>query len=410
MRLLDSVDSNLKHPKELVQNAGVASLHALTRTYFPVKKTGPSERLQGRIVDKYIELANTSENVAYTRGFTMALGALPKKLLAPNKKVLAAVINCLSNAAKTSSNVGGEPDAETRRNAINSLLNVIKTVGINHEAQNINEAEPTICLDKSLVNNIFFNLLSYTEDYNTDRRGDVGSWSRIAAMTALEELTYLSLRESKIIPQNSPSLFSSSPKATTHSFIPCVGDRSSALVPSEVHTKNSINEKSILRAHENSQCDSISYFDDKICHKIFQVYFKQLSEKLDAVRLHAGNCLERMLLSKNPSVPFIPQKAYLIEVLGLRSNESKSQEGFTINWAHAPSTYPLVMKVVSVPSMFDAIISGIIISVGGLTESVVRSSKTALFDWIRTVKKNSDNGRKEIVKLGDSKLIYKKMF
>jgi hypothetical protein len=46
--------------------------------------TAPSERLQARIVDKYLQLALTDDNVAVTRGFTLALGVLPPRILRPS--------------------------------------------------------------------------------------------------------------------------------------------------------------------------------------------------------------------------------------------------------------------------------------------------------------------------------------
>ena len=408
---MDSIDTHLKHPKDKVQEGGAKALHALTRSYFPVGINGPSERLQQRVVDKYIELVRTTENVAVARGFTMALGVLPKKLLAPNKKVLNEVIDCLCDAAKADSKVGQDPDAETRRNAIVSLSKIVQTVGIENEYTNSSEKQPMVSLDIGHISKIFELLFSSMEDYNMDRRGDVGSWSRIAAMTALEELTYSSVKASYCIPQFSTSSHIASSKDSGDLLVPSVGSRFSFLVANaEIQVISSLKTQTMLPMHRYLPLNDVMYFDSILCQRILQAFLKQLSEKLDAVRLHAGFCLERLLLSKQPQIPFVPHRSILLEALTLDPNASKSNKQENISWANPAVTFPLVMRAANIPFMFEAIISGMVISVGGLTESVVKNSKAALFEWIRAVKKSKSQGKTEIGKLGDGKLVFHCMY
>jgi hypothetical protein len=134
--LLDSLDSNLRHPNEEIQKAAAKALYAVTRAYFPVGESGPSDRLHLRIVQKYINAVRTEENPACTRGYSLAIGYLPCKLLAPSNSVLDSVLDCLCYAAHHSTLVGGQADAETRRNAIQSLSRVIETVGIGSTSEN----------------------------------------------------------------------------------------------------------------------------------------------------------------------------------------------------------------------------------------------------------------------------------
>ena len=49
---------------------------------------------------------------------------------------------------------------------------------------------------------VFNTLLHGIQDYSTDRRGDVGSWCRIAALQGLETLTFLAVEASNSIPQD----------------------------------------------------------------------------------------------------------------------------------------------------------------------------------------------------------------
>lgn len=63
-------------------------------------------------------------------------------------------------------------DAETRREAIKSLVSVVNTLGISH----IDKAQ------LSAIVEVFYKAL---DDYALDRRGDVGSWVREEAMVSL---------------------------------------------------------------------------------------------------------------------------------------------------------------------------------------------------------------------------------
>ena len=292
----------------------------------------------------------------------MALGMLPKKLLAPKIEVLNEVIDCLCKAASKDSKVGQEPDAMTRRNAIEALSRLSRTVGIKTTSPSLRGASNTVELGENQVNLIFECLFSCAEDYNKDRRGDVGSWSRIAAMSALEDLIYISVRAS-------------------------------------------FKEHGISLADDFDQSKNLMYFDDFLCERALQVFLKQLSEKLDAVRLHAGSCLERILRSKNPMIPFVPQRRLFIDTLDQHSKISYT-ESEEINWANPAITFPIVMQLAQIPSVFHSIISGIVISVGGLTESVVRNSRAAMVNWIRSVQKNENNGIKELEKLGSGKFSF----
>ena len=124
VRLLDSVDTCLSHPNETIQEQAGSALFALTRSYFPVSSNGPSARLQSRVVDKYTKTARTNINPAATRGFSLALGCLPAKILAPSSKVLDMTLSCLCRISHPRATVGNEKDAETRKNALVSLSRI----------------------------------------------------------------------------------------------------------------------------------------------------------------------------------------------------------------------------------------------------------------------------------------------
>lgn len=323
-------------------------MHELTRNYFPVGPDGPSDRLQRRVVDKYLKTASTSENAASARGFTLALGYLPGKLLAPKPVVLDSVINCLCKVARHSAKVGNEKDAETRRNALIALKLVCQTVGIDSSLRAKGKANGgsvgLVGLDSKRVAVVFEAFFLGLDDYNMDRRGDVGSWSRIEAMKGLEAITCLV----------------------------------------------------VVQASNNSLPH---FFDQAIALRTVGSLLKQLAEKLDNVRVEAGGCLERILGKSEPEIPFIPEKHRLREFLGLqKDNEDHKKGPCTVNCADASVTFPMVANAATLDVYFPFIVAGMVVSVGALTESVAKQSKAALLNLLKQSK-----GSERITELGNGK-------
>lgn len=363
--LLGTLDTNLKHPNETIQLAAGSALHYLMRNYFPVGVNGPSERLQKRVIQTYIDAITTEDNPAVTRGFTLALGCLPAKLLACDRTTLDKVLCCLIHSSNYTSLVGGQADAETRRNSIRSLVKICEEVGIGNIQ---NTTLDHVTLTKEQLLRVFDACFTAMDDYNMDRRGDVGSWTRMAAMTGLEKLCYLSVRSSNIPQGNIDSQSQSSIEQ-----VPCLTERFLKL------ESNSC--KNILDITCGEKFDGAAlecFFDDILCDKVIGVFLKQLSEKLDLVRNHAGNCIYRLLTSNKPRIPFVNSRKLLQEALGT--------DGGNKNWANPEETYPLIMKSINIDTFFHYIIDGIVISVGGLTESVSRYSTKALLEYIRALK------------------------
>jgi len=332
VRLLDSVDANLYHPSEDVQRSSAAALFPLLRSYFPVGLSGPSDRLKARVVTKYTDILRKDDNAAATRGFALAIGQLPSKLIAPNENTLELVVDVLCLAAHPKARVGDEADAETRTNALKSLSSICKTVGIGRR-QNQTEY-PTVGLRSHQVRKIFNSFLLGMTDYNTDRRGDVGSWARIAAMYGVVTLTVLATRAS--------------------------------VSSSSSNSSYSVNDDDI-------------YITESICLDVLGSILKQLSEKLDSVRSHAGSCLQQLLLNPDHSLLLIPYREQLIEAFSLGHVQA-------INWGQSSITFPLLLKAIRIEPYFYPILSGLVISMGGITESVTKSASSAVLDYCRFLK------------------------
>ena len=119
--------------------------------------------------------------------------------------------------------------------------------------------------------------------------------------------------------------------------------------------------------------DALTFFC--LVHYQFEALAKQLAEKLDSIRMIAGNILFRLLHSTSPRIDGIPGRAYL--------EEQVFPSTLTVNWSMAHDTFPRVVKMMNVPELLEGVAAGLVISVGGLTENVVKASKGALFDWVR---------------------------
>jgi len=125
---------------------------------------------------------------------------------------------------------------------------------------------------------------------------------------------------------------------------------------------------------------------------------------MDTVRTKAGESIVRLLTSANPRIPFIPERSNLMAAICLADHSPSLSCQFyvdnrgcenecNINWANAAKTFPLMMRAVNIEAYFGDIISGIIISVGGLSESIVKNSTSALLEWVRTLNEVGAVGR-----------------
>jgi hypothetical protein len=139
--------------------------------------------------------------------------------------------------------------------------------------------------------------------------------------------------------------------------------------------------------------------------RVMEVVLKQLSEKLDMVRACAGGILHRLLhdqdtppawlfaaeeaqLSDRASVKFewkrlpnVPHYTQLSKlVLSLASETEANVEGKSLDWGNPAHVYPILFTIVDLsgPAYLNAIISGLVISVGGLSERVVKESSKSL--------------------------------
>ena len=90
-------------------------------------------------------------------------------------------------------------DAETRRNAVNALTEIGLRLLLSYShATTTAKTSPKpddVFVPSALIKRVFFGILQRScEDYSIDKRGDIGSWIRAAALRGLVQPTWASLR------------------------------------------------------------------------------------------------------------------------------------------------------------------------------------------------------------------------
>lgn len=104
---------------------------------------------------------------------------------------------------------------------------------------------------------------------------------------------------------------------------------------------------------------------------------QQAVERIDRTRGLAGNVFSSLLHS-DPRIPHIPQREELVKIF---PEEACKNE---INWLSGVETFPKFTQMLSLESYTNAILLGLIVSVGGISESLVTASSNCLFDYLRS--------------------------
>ena len=375
VRLLDSIDECVRHPADDVQTPAVAAVRAFTRAYFPVGTNGP------RHVCKRASSTSTFKRAhrwrRRRRAALLKLGALPRKLvIVALQRVLEILVELSNRRAKVATNPRG-----TRRNAINALIGGMRD-------GRRGRGRPVVRAGQAH----FDALLDATEDYSTDKRGDIGSWSRIVAMHGLGELTRLSVEASSFVPQQ---LDAQTAVAASEMMVPDATQRQKHMTPEvQIAVQRALHARHRLSSQPNFSIDE--FFTPEICELVICALLKQLSEKLDIVRKCAGEILQQLLVSTKPRIPYIPARPALMGALEL----SDARPTIETNWALAHVSFPMIVKMMLLDNdrYHDAILSGLVLSVGGLTEAVVKSATSALLTVTKALVKQ--NHKRGLARLG----------
>eukprot|EP00850_Spirogloea_muscicola_P016377 SM000132S26892 [mRNA] locus=s132:248317:254950:- [translate_table: standard] len=323
------LDENLTHPSEAVQENAAAALSLFAMAYLlhPSPSSGPD------ICERYIEVLKEGpgRRPEVCRGAALALGALPSQLLRASWEV---ILKELCKAARWEEEIKDQAatqgDAQTRVNAVRSIASVIQCLGIATACQEPSGTVTGIVPVSTVRSVVLDTLLPAMGDYATDDRGDVGSWVRGAAVVSTERCLLL--------------LSEATDRVSSH------------------------------RSMSNSRATGLADADFNV--KVVAEMSKQAVEKLDKVRAIAGSTLQRIVhqgLVILPSTPGYPDLKLLVP------------QDTSINWAVAEDTFPRLVALLAWPELRGPLLEGLVISAGGLTESVSRAATTALLHFLDSV-------------------------
>lgn len=339
--LLDTLSENLQHPNSQIQNDAVKALEHFVRAYLvTTNNEGASS-----ITSKYLEQL-TDQNVAVRRGSAMALGVLPYELLANRWRD---VLLKLSSSCMIE-NKPEDRDAEARVNAVKGLILVLKTLTQERDCSSICCGEDGMSLYHLIKNEVMLNLFKALDDYSVDNRGDVGSWVREAAMEGLETCTY----------------------------ILCIKDSNG-----KAHGVESVSEMPNNDVADNNQV--VSFFDANLATNVIGGIAKQAVEKMDKIREAAAKVLQRILYNKAIFIPFIPYRENLEEIV---PNETD------LKWGVPTFSYQRFVQLLRFSCYSRPVLSGLVISIGGLQDSLRKASVSALLKYLQPVETEESNDRR----------------
>ncbi|KAK1420140.1 hypothetical protein QVD17_21492 [Tagetes erecta] len=169
---------------------------------------------------------------------------------------------------------------------------------------------------------IMQSLFNALEDYSVDNRGDVGSWVRTAAMNGLEKCTYILCKKHKLV--------------------------------------------------ENQ-----SLFDANIATNLVGGLVKQAVEKMDRLRDIAAKILQRILYSEAVFVPEVPYREKLEKIVPKEDD---------LKWGVPSCSFPRFVQLLQFGCYSKYVMSGLVISIGGLEDSLKKAALSALLDYLQAVK------------------------
>ncbi|KAL6981770.1 hypothetical protein U1Q18_023391 [Sarracenia purpurea var. burkii] len=331
--LLDTINENLRHPNSQIQNAAVKAL----KHFCPAYLANVDDKSVNDFISKYLEQLS-DPNVAARRGSALAISVLPFKFLA---KRWTLVLPKLCSACAIEDNPE-DRDAEARVNAVKGLISVCETLTGTAECSNCYLGEDDMSMLFFIKNEVMQCLFKALDDYSIDNRGDVGSWVREAAMDGLQICTRI------LCKKGSFGILSGS------------------------HKVESASEHVNRGTTENNQMNTL--FGENLAIGLVGGIAKQAVEKIDKIRELAAKVLQRILYDTTLCVPFIPYREKLEEIIPDKAE---------LEWGVPTFSYPRFVQLLQCTCYSKSVLSGLVISVGGLQDSLRRASLNALLEYLK---------------------------
>lgn len=317
-----TLDDNLVYDETAIQNlagTAVAAVAAACYTGLPTKELADVQ--QTVIMDGYLQQLADAPTPRVQRGMCLALGALPAAVV--GLVCFDAVVNGLLAASGLPA-TKSEPSTEARRVALVAATTlVLQPVPTDGTADGT--AAALWSAGRARAAEVFDALCSGADDYTIESRGDIGSMVREECMECLERLAYWQI----------------------------AGDTPAAVLGQE------------------------KQFTPEVCSRIACILVQQAMEKIDRTRAHAGKILVRMLRTTVPApVPHFPHRDEMAAIFDAASAEAP------LDWLAPSATFPAMVQLLKLDGYRRAALTGLVVSVGGLTESLVRHSAASLLDVV----------------------------
>ncbi|KAL4281346.1 hypothetical protein GQ457_03G024830 [Hibiscus cannabinus] len=329
--LIDTLNENLRHPNSQIQNAAVKALKHFVQAYLVARDN--KGVVTNNITSKYLQLLKDS-NVAVRRGSAMALGVLPYETLANQWRDVILKL-CSSCAIEDNPE---DRDAEARVNSVKGLVSVCETLARERESSDIDD----MSLFHLIKNDLMVSLFKALDDYSVDNRGDVGSWVREATMEGLERCTYILCKRDSMSYTGKSDMLESASKQPNSDII-----------------------------EENQIC---SFFDANLATNLVGGIAKQAIEKMDKLREVAAKVLQRILYHKETFVHFIPYREKIEEIV---PNETD------LKWGVPTFSYQRFVQLLQFSCYSRPVLSGLVISIGGLQDSLRKASLSAFLEYLQ---------------------------
>ncbi|CAG2198685.1 TBCD [Mytilus edulis] len=252
--------------------------------------------------------------------------------------------------------------AESRRQALKALISICNTVGVDPNGS----SSDVIC--KENLPEIYDSLFIAMRDYTLDSRGDVGAWVREASMTGLHDLTSMVVNKD--------------PHYCLHK---CKYDTCTDITKLDIQLCILFEDPAIFSVAYYSRPvspfvqDTVNVLYVYRSSNIFCCLLQQACEKIDRTRSHAGLIFSQLLYHK-PEIPNIPHREELEKIFPKSEIED-------INWAAPSDTFPRFSQLLGCESYAYNVLLGFTVSVGGITESLVKFSSTSMETYLRKIQK-----------------------
>jgi len=378
-RYVQSIDENLRIPQEFVQDAALKALSALSKGYHT--ESASTEARRQKVTLKWCKELKTEIIASVTRGYARGLGALSVHMIGPHlKDVVDALITKSLITAQEETR-----DFETRKFCCIALADLLENIGVSEAmsatyawtpAEDEKKADDDADDDDELKNlgidldvtkekhersrhhkaiederfefmfstesaesallydRIVSALLLRFEDYEVDRRGDVGSFVREhnlkQTVRALRAMSRAGLKSDGATPWMRPSW-------------PTL---------------------------------------------VLNAVLRQLSEKLDRVRRAAGEMMELLFDSDDAAISALrfDDDAQIRSIFAGRGGT---------DWSNPSEVFPLLVRALDLPAYRRSIVEGLLQSIGCINSTMSRLTLDALESYMNGLSESIERGDDE---------------